>query len=112
VNCGDFKAKTLALPCSGTIANIGLATDSVGPQKRGGGCAKSPKGVETMDKRFGTAACWLLIIPYIGLLWVPFYNSHDPVLWGFPYFYWYQLLWVPITSILIWIAYRSMRNDD
>lgn len=38
-----------------------------------------------MDKRFGTAACWLLVIPYIGLLWVPFYNSHDPVLLGFPF---------------------------
>jgi len=65
-----------------------------------------------MDKRFGTAACWLLVTPYIGLLWVPFYNSHDPVLLGFPFFYWYQLAWVPITAILTWIAYRSMRHDD
>ena len=65
-----------------------------------------------MDKRFGTAACWLLVIPYIGLLWVPFYNSHDPVLFGFPFFYWYQLAWVPITAFLTWIAYRSMRHDD
>ena len=65
-----------------------------------------------MDKRFGTAACWLLVIPYIGLLWVPFYNAHDPVLLGFPFFYWYQLAWVPITALLTWIAYRSMRNDD
>ncbi|ACM25614.1 conserved hypothetical protein [Rhizobium rhizogenes K84] len=68
--------------------------------------------VSEMDKRFGTAACWLLVIPYIGLLWVPFYNSHDPVLFGFPFFYWYQLAWVPITAFLTWIAYRSMRHDD
>ncbi len=65
-----------------------------------------------MHKRFGTAACWLLIIPYIGLLWVPFYNFHGPVLFGFPFFYWYQLAWVPVTAFLTWIAYRSMRNDD
>lgn len=58
------------------------------------------------------AALWLLIIPYIGLLWVPFYNFHDPVVFGFPFFYWYQLAWVPITAFLTWIAYRSTRHDD
>ncbi len=55
---------------------------------------------------------WLLIIPYIGLLWVPFYNSRDPVLFGFPFFYWYQLLWVPVTAILTYIVYRSTRDAD
>jgi Protein of unknown function (DUF3311) len=65
-----------------------------------------------MDKGFGRAACWLLIIPYLGLLWVPIYNRLYPDLFGFPFFYWYQLAWVPITSLLIWIAYRSVRDDD
>ncbi len=50
---------------------------------------------------------FLLAIPFIGLLWVPFYNVLDPVLWGFPLFYWYQLLWVPITAFLIWLVYRD-----
>jgi len=53
-----------------------------------------------------------LLLPFVGLLWVPFYNFHDPVLFGFPFFYWYQLAWVPITSILIWIVYRSRTPDD
>ena len=65
-----------------------------------------------MNRPLATRACWLLVIPYIGLLWVPFYNKHDPALFGFPFFYWYQLLWVPITAALTWIAYRSMRNVD
>ncbi|MBO9097398.1 MULTISPECIES: DUF3311 domain-containing protein [Rhizobium] len=65
-----------------------------------------------MDKRSGKAALWLLVIPYIGLLWVPFYNFRDPVLFGFPFFYWYQLLWVPLTALLTYIAYRSTRHDD
>ena len=47
----------------------------------------------------------LLILPFIGLLWVPFYNSAEPELWGFPFFYWYQFVWVFITSFLIWIVY-------
>ena len=42
----------------------------------------------------------LLLVPYVALLWVPFYNHHDPVLWGFPFFYWYQLAFVPITAAL------------
>jgi hypothetical protein len=48
----------------------------------------------------------LLLLPFIGLLWVPFYNHELPSLFGFPFFYWYQLAWVPITSLLIWIVYR------
>ena len=41
----------------------------------------------------------LLLIPYIGLLWVPFYDRLTPDLFGFPFFYWYQLLLVPITAL-------------
>ncbi|WP_027487242.1 DUF3311 domain-containing protein [Allorhizobium undicola] len=65
-----------------------------------------------MQKPVWTAACWLLVIPYIGLLWVPFYNKSEPQLFGFPFFYWYQLGWVPLASLLIFIAYRSFKNDE
>ncbi len=54
----------------------------------------------------------LLLLPFIGLLWVPFYDVREPYLFGFPFFYWYQLLWVPITSLLTWIVYRSSRRDE
>ena len=43
----------------------------------------------------------LLIIPFVALLWVPFYNSIEPSIWGVPFFYWYQFLWVPLTALLI-----------
>lgn len=49
----------------------------------------------------------LLALPFIGLLWVPFYNDTSPSLWGIPFFYWYQLAWVPVTSFLIWLVYRD-----
>ena len=51
----------------------------------------------------------LLLIPFIGLLWVPFYNSRTPELFGFPFFYRYQLAWVPVTAFLTWIVYRGIR---
>jgi hypothetical protein len=55
---------------------------------------------------------WLLLLPFVGLLYVAPYNRAEPALFGFPFFYWYQLLWVPITVLLIWIVYRSLRHED
>ena len=49
---------------------------------------------------------FLLALPILGLLGVHFYNMETPHLFGFPFFYWYQLGWVPLTSLLIWIVYR------
>jgi uncharacterized membrane protein len=55
---------------------------------------------------------WLLVLPYIGLLWVHLYNRHDPEIFGFPFFYWYQLAWVPLTSVLLWFVYRGVAHED
>jgi hypothetical protein len=54
----------------------------------------------------------LLLLPFLGLLWVPLYNRREPVLFGFPFFYWYQLAWVPLTVLLVWLVYRSVRHED
>ncbi len=59
-----------------------------------------------------TSRSWtrvLLLIPYVALLWLPFYNDVRPSLLGFPFFYWYQLLWVPVTSLLLYVVYRSFK---
>jgi hypothetical protein len=47
----------------------------------------------------------LLLIPFIVMLWPPFYNFREPVLIGFPFFYWFQLLWVIITAIITAVVY-------
>ena len=49
----------------------------------------------------------LLLLPFIGLLWVPFYNGLEPSLFGFPFFYWYQFAWVPLSSLLTFIVWRA-----
>jgi len=36
----------------------------------------------------------LLIAPFVGTLWVSLYAREKPKLFGFPFFYWYQLAWV------------------
>lgn len=69
--------------------------------------------VKAVPDRPPSRLIWLLLlVPYVGLLWVPFYNVRTPDLWGFPFFYWYQLLWVPITAFLTWLVYRRLRHDD
>lgn len=47
----------------------------------------------------------LLILPFIALLWPPFYTFRQPTFIGIPFFYWFQLLWIVITAILTVIVY-------
>lgn len=42
-----------------------------------------------------------LLLPYLGLLWVPFYNTAEPALFGIPFFYWYQIAWIFAGSLCI-----------
>jgi hypothetical protein len=52
----------------------------------------------------------LLVLPFLGLLYPPLYAKTDPELFGFPFFYWYQLLWVPVTALLTFIVYKKVRR--
>ena len=52
----------------------------------------------------------LLLLPLV-LLWVPFYNRIEPNLAGIPFFYWYQIVWIPITVVLTLIVYRLDRRS-
>ncbi|MCY4728848.1 DUF3311 domain-containing protein [Nocardioides sp. STR2] len=51
-------------------------------------------------------AAVLLAIPILVLLWVPHYAKEDPKLFGFPFFFWYQFLWVFLCSALTYTAFR------
>ena len=54
----------------------------------------------------------LLIAPFVIYLAVPSYARVKPRLAGFPFFYWWQLLWVILTAVLIGIAYLLTRRGD
>ena len=57
-----------------------------------------------------TAWHLLLLIPYVAVLWVPFYNFATPSVFGFPFFYAYQMAWVVISSVLVGIVYVATRR--
>jgi len=60
----------------------------------------------------------LLIAPFVVYLAVPSYAQVEPRLFGFPFFYWWQLLWVILTAAFIGVAYlltrraRAGRGDE
>ena len=54
---------------------------------------------------YGVAAV-LLLAPFVGLLWVSSYAKDSPRLLGFPFFYWYQFLWVLLSAVFTYAAYR------
>lgn len=48
---------------------------------------------------------WILVLPPIGLLFPAFYSRPEPALFGFPFFYWYQIAWIIVTGAITAIAY-------
>jgi hypothetical protein len=49
-------------------------------------------------------ANWLLWIPVVVPLLVPFYNRVEPRLFGFPFFYWCQLGFVALAMLVTTIV--------
>ena len=58
------------------------------------------------NKALLTVAGVLLAVPIVALLWVDSYAKVEPTLAGFPFFIWYQLLWVFLCAACTWAAYR------
>ncbi len=54
---------------------------------------------------------WLLLVPLVGTLIPPIYNSDDPTLIGIPFFYWYQMVWIAGSVLCTLIVYRKTRGD-
>jgi hypothetical protein len=47
----------------------------------------------------------LLLLPFIAMLWVSSYDRVEPMVAGIPFFYWYQLLWILISAVIIAVVY-------
>jgi hypothetical protein len=53
-----------------------------------------------------------LIAPFVAMLWVGSYAKTDPAFIGIPFFYWYQMAWVLISTVLTMIAYTLWQRDQ
>jgi membrane protein implicated in regulation of membrane protease activity len=65
---------------------------------------------DLISHRLPTAQLVLVIVllaaPVVALMWVSTYAKSGPKLWGFPFFFWYQFLWVFLAATCTSIAYR------
>jgi len=53
-----------------------------------------------------------LTIAVVVPLFVPAYSVAEPDLAGMPFFYWYQMSWIPLTSALVGISYWLVNKED
>ncbi|MCX4971527.1 MULTISPECIES: DUF3311 domain-containing protein [unclassified Streptomyces] len=53
-----------------------------------------------------------LLAPFVTMLWVGSYAKTDPTFIGIPFFYWYQMLWVLISTALTMTAYKLWQRDQ
>ncbi len=53
---------------------------------------------------------WLLLLPYVAMLWPPLYDSATPTLAGIPFFYWYQFVWIALSGAITGIVYMMTRE--
>ncbi|MEN3583132.1 DUF3311 domain-containing protein [Streptomyces sp. ZYX-F-203] len=53
-----------------------------------------------------------LAAPFVAMLWVDSYARIDPRFAGIPFFYWYQMAWVVVSTALTMVAYRLWQRDQ
>lgn len=53
---------------------------------------------------------WLLLLPFVGMLWPPLYTRIDPTIAAVPFFYWYQFVWVVLSGVVTGLAYWLARD--
>ena len=54
---------------------------------------------------------WLLLVPIVVPLLVPLYNRVEPTLFGWPFFYWMQLVFVALGVLTTVVVYRATRRS-
>jgi hypothetical protein len=70
----------------------------------------STRGPVVTPARLIAAVC--VIVPFVAVLWVPIFDKDKPEVAGFPFFFWWQLLWVAVTAALMALAYVVVRREE
>jgi membrane protein implicated in regulation of membrane protease activity len=68
------------------------------------------RGAVVTPVRVVIALC--LVAPFVAMLWVGSYAKVEPAFIGIPFFYWYQMAWVLISTALTMVAYVLWRRDQ
>ncbi|MCT9142320.1 DUF3311 domain-containing protein [Streptomyces violaceus] len=71
---------------------------------------EASRGPVVTPVRVVIALC--LTAPFVAMLWVGSYAKTDPAFIGIPFFYWYQMAWVLISTALTMTAYKLWQRDQ
>jgi hypothetical protein len=82
-----------------------VATASTPPTDRGATDAVAPHRSDRSPWN------WLLLIPIVLPLIVPIFNRVEPTLFGWPFFYWFQLALVGLGVLTTVVVYRATRRS-
>jgi hypothetical protein len=63
----------------------------------------------TPSTRTRTGWKMLLVLPYLALMFPQVYARATPEFLGFPFFYWYQFMWVILTAGLLGLVYKKVK---
>jgi hypothetical protein len=63
-----------------------------------------PRRVVAAHPVISAAIALLVAVDIIAVLWTPLYARLTPAWGDFPFFYWYLLIIMPVTSLLLWLA--------
>ncbi len=73
-----------------------------------------PLPVPAHQRRLPTATAVavavLLAVPILAIVIVPLYAHDGPRVAGWPFFYWFQLVWVPLSGAFTYTAYVLVRR--
>lgn len=53
---------------------------------------------------------WLLVLPIVLPVVTPLYNFDSPRLWGFPAFYWLQVVWILVGVATTSLVFQMTRK--
>ncbi|MET9439289.1 DUF3311 domain-containing protein [Streptomyces sp. NPDC006610] len=68
------------------------------------------RGPVVTPARVVIALC--LTAPFVAMLWVGSYARTEPQFIGIPFFYWYQMAWVLISTALTMVAFKLWQRDQ
>lgn len=64
------------------------------------------------SRRTWIGICLLLSPAVVVPMLVPLYDSWDPTLFGFPFYFWFQLAMIPVAVLLTVVAYYLAKGAD
>jgi hypothetical protein len=69
-----------------------------------------PHGNTRPARKSRSAWNWLLAIPLLALVFPGIYARQTPELFGFPFFYWYQMAWILLTGLVTAVVFLVVKE--